>query len=135
MFPKEIYVLISQKISWKIFREVCKEFNQIVEEQNYKINRCNHLLTLMNLHPDKDWNFKGLSQNSNITWEIVKDNPDKDWSFGCLSQNPNITWKIVKNNPDKKWNFANLSILYLNVYKNEDILDIKILSFGGYFQR
>ena len=50
-----------------------------------------------------------ISQNPNITWEIVQNNPDKPWKYSMLSQNPNITWKIVRNNSDKSWSYYFLS--------------------------
>ena len=53
--------------------------------------------------------------NSNITWDIVKDNPDKPWDWLTLSRNWTITWNIVKDNPDKPWKW-----LYLS--KNPNIL-------------
>ena len=73
----------------------------------------------------KPWNFQYLSENLNITWEIVRDNPDKHWDFSFLSFNSNITWEIVRDNPDKPWNFSYLSknpnitweIVRDNVYK------------------
>ena len=33
-------------------------------------------------NPDLDWDFEYLSNNSNITWEIVQTYPDLPWSFG-----------------------------------------------------
>ena len=32
-----------------------------------------------NLGTNKNWNWRGLSRNPNITWEIVQANPDKPW--------------------------------------------------------
>jgi hypothetical protein len=46
-----------------------------------------------------------LSQNPNITWDIVKANPDRPWDYSSLSKNPNITWDIVESNLDKLWNY------------------------------
>jgi hypothetical protein len=54
-------------------------------------------------NPDKNWNWISLSRNPNITWEIVQNNPDKPWNWVYLSKNPNITWEIIKDNPDKPW--------------------------------
>ena len=34
-------------------------------------------------------------------WDFVLANHDKDWDWRGLSQNPNITWKIVQDNPDR----------------------------------
>ncbi len=67
-------------------------------------------------NPDKDWDYTMLSQNPNITWEIVQNNTDKPWDYSLLSQNPNITWDIVQNNPDKHWNYFSLS---LNLMKTD----------------
>ncbi len=52
-------------------------------------------------HPDKPWEYDMLSQNPNITWEIVKNNPYKPWDYNWLSLNPNIQWEI-RDNPYKK---------------------------------
>ena len=52
------------------------------------------------LTPQKEWNYDYLSENPNITWDIVLANPDKAWNYACLSMNPNITWDIVSANPD-----------------------------------
>ena len=64
---------------------------------------------IVQANPDKPWNFKMLSQNPNITWEIVQANPNKPWRFFWLSGNPNITWEIVQDNPDENWCFGWLS--------------------------
>src|SRR5690606_1940532 len=53
------------------------------------------------------WDY--LSENPNITFDIVKNNPDKPWYWRFLSANPNITFEDVKNNPDIPWNYNNLS--------------------------
>ena len=57
----------------------------------------NHLEKLLKLYPDKEWDYKYLSQNPNITWDNVQNNPDKPWNYYWLSSNPNITWNNVKN--------------------------------------
>ena len=45
----------------------------------------NHLEKLLKLYPDKPWNYKWLSNNPNITWDIVQNNPDKPWDYRILS--------------------------------------------------
>ena len=54
-------------------------------------------------NPDKPWNWYGISQNPNITWEIIQENPDKPWEWGLngISRNSNITCDIIQANPDK----------------------------------
>ncbi len=58
-----------------------------------------------------DWAY--LSKNSNITFEIIKNNPDicpsKTWDWYNIAMNENITWDIVKNNPFDRWNYRSLS--------------------------
>ena len=55
------------------------------------------------------FNWLWISQNPNITWDVVKDNLDKPWDWDGLSQNLNITWDIIKDNPDKPWDWYWLS--------------------------
>ena len=69
----------------------------------------NHLLKLLELYPDKPWDWCGLSENPNITWTVVESNPHKMWYWYELSKNPSITWTVVENNPDKPWNWWGLS--------------------------
>src|ERR1700678_205920 len=69
----------------------------------------NHIYILLELYPNKSWNYYYLSQNPNITWDIVQNNLSKLWNYEYLSQNPNITWDIVKANPDKPWSYYILS--------------------------
>ena len=59
--------------------------------------------------PSKRWSYDRLSLNPNITWDIVQANPTKGWDYYWLSANPNITWDIVKANPSKKWDYYELS--------------------------
>jgi hypothetical protein len=60
-------------------------------------------------NPDKPWNWEYLSENPNITWDIVVDNPEKKWDYDSLSVNPNITWDIIEANLDKPWIYELLS--------------------------
>lgn len=69
----------------------------------------NHLYILIKLYPDKPWNWYSISQNPNITWEIIQQNPDKPWNWSSISINPNITWKIIQQNPDKPWCWYGIS--------------------------
>ena len=59
----------------------------------------NDLVKLLDLQKDKPWDYEYLSENPNITWEIVQQNPDKPWDWSDISRNPNITSDIVINNP------------------------------------
>ena len=62
--------------------------------------------------PDKKWNFSedGLSGRPNFTIDWVREFPNKEWNFKYLSEHPNFTieWVscITGEFPDKKWNFS-----------------------------
>ena len=47
-------------------------------------------------------------------FQFILDNPDKDWHWFYLSENPNVTWEIVQNNPEYK--LAQRSLLRLYHY-------------------
>ena len=49
--------------------------------------------------------LSNISNNPNITWDIIKNNLDKNWNWHWISKNPNITWEIIQNNLDKNWDF------------------------------
>ena len=73
---------------------------------------------------DKDWEWEWLSENPNITWEIVEANPDKPWDWYGLSSNPNITWEIVEANPDKPWKWYRLSSNKFT--KEKEIIELRL---------
>ena len=61
--------------------------------------------------PEKSWDWNGLSENPNITFDIVQSYPEQPWKWGMygLSENPNITFDIVLAHPDKSWDWISLS--------------------------
>ncbi len=65
---------------------------------------------IVQANPDKRWNYSVLSVNPNITCEIVQANPDKPWSYNYLSENPNITFEIIRTNTDIEWEYDSLSL-------------------------
>ena len=104
----EIAKHINTGSTWKAWIFTCKSFNAMNSQK--QIDRfSNHLLTLLKLYPDKEWSWFWLSENPNITWDIVQKNPQIPWDWYWLSTNPNITWDIVQANPDKKWSWIGLS--------------------------
>ena len=42
-------------------------------------------------------------------WKFIENHPDKPWKWNWLSQNPNITFDIVLAHPDKPWHWGWLS--------------------------
>jgi hypothetical protein len=71
-----------------------------------------------------EWDWNALSSNTDITWDIVKNNPDKPWNFRVLSMNPNITWCIVQDNPDKPWDWGELSRNPSMLLSNQELVNI-----------
>ena len=67
-------------------------------------------------HPNKSWDWNGLSRNPNITFDIVLAHPEQPWDWYWLSLNPNITFDIVQSHPNKPWNWRNLS---RNMFNNK----------------
>ena len=62
-------------------------------------------MEMIEKYPDKpwDWGWCGLSDNPNITMEIIEKNLNKPWNWYYISQNPNITMKMIENSPEKPW--------------------------------
>jgi hypothetical protein len=60
----------------------------------------------------------------------VQANPDRPWNYSSLSENPNITWEIVKENPDRPWKFP-----YLNLKKDREKYIMECLNEDRYNAR
>ena len=60
-------------------------------------------------NPDKEWDWRVICWNENLTWEIIRDNPDKNWNWFRLAILPIITMDIIKNNPDKPWTWESIT--------------------------
>lgn len=50
-----------------------------------------------------------LSENPNLTWDIVKANPEIEWDYHTMTVNPNITWEIMQTNSE----FAQYKLMFL----------------------
>jgi hypothetical protein len=85
-------------------------------------------------YPKLPWDWNALSQNPNITWQIIKRNLRKPWNWENVSRNPSVnieiiedtryeypwsyyhvsanptlTWQFVSENLDKKMSFVQIS--------------------------
>jgi len=59
-----------------------------------------------------------ICPNPNISWEFVCEHPEIDWNYMRLTDNPNITLEIIFANADKRWsNFYNQKNENTNTYK------------------
>lgn len=66
----------------------------------------NVTIDIIKKYPDFNWDWMTISEREDITWEIVKENlnnPNIQWCWSELSRNPNITWKIIQENIDQPW--------------------------------
>ena len=75
-------------IAWSSTCKTLNGFNTVTERAKHS----NHLLTLIKMFPNKDWDYRYLGKNPNITWEIVVGNSQIKWCYYYLTRNPNITW-------------------------------------------
>lgn len=75
-------------------------------------------------YPNKNWDFKWLSSNPNISLKFIDENPQFDWNYGYLSQHPKLTPEFIErhkinNSENNKWDLyilasnLNLSIEYI----------------------
>ena len=56
------------------------------------------IIKLTEKYPDKKWRWYRLSNNPNITMDIIEKYPDKPWVWDIISENPNITIEFIENN-------------------------------------
>ena len=69
----------------------------------------NITMEMIETNPDKPWDWSCISRNPNITMEIIENNPDKPWDWICISQNPNITMEFIEKYMDKPWDWYYIS--------------------------
>src|SRR5438552_157711 len=83
------FIKICSGLDYKNIIIVCKDFYDFykLDHITYVRKFSNHLLTLLKLFPDKDWDWGGISHNPNITWDVIQDNPDKEWDWNGISCN------------------------------------------------
>ena len=69
----------------------------------------NLTMDIINANLDKPWEWYFVSHNPNITIKDILDNPDKPWEWDYISMNPNLTMKDILDNPDKPWRWNLIS--------------------------
>ena len=60
-------------------------------------------------HPDKGWDWEGVSRNPNITMEDIISHPENPWNWWWISLNPNLTMEFINSHPEKPWDWGNVS--------------------------
>ena len=85
------------------------------------------------------WCFSGLTENPNITFDIIESNPDLPWDMSWFSYNPNLDNDSMKY--IDKYDFGNIShnkfLYHDTVHKREKSKDIKCrhLYFQNIFEK
>jgi hypothetical protein len=108
------FLCTNKYITFEIINEFFNDYDTNVVNFDISENP-NITWDIVKSHPDIGWMFRSLSSHPNITLDIVKENPcppnddGDEWDYDMLSQNPNITWDIVQSNPEIEWNYHYLS--------------------------
>ncbi len=64
--------------------------------------------SFMMKHESKlDWYY--ISENPNLTIDMINANLDKTLKWDWISGNPNLTMDFINANPDKPWKWKNIS--------------------------
>ena len=95
----------------------------------YKVlsNNPNLTMELIEKYSYKPWDWHSISKNPNITMEMIEKYPDKPWDWKAISRNPNLTMEIINKYPDKEWRWdgisrnPNLTIEILKKYINKPL--------------
>lgn len=64
------------------------------------MRRVNLLEKLLELYPDKPWNYKELSCNKNIKIDFIQQYLNMPWVWNKISQNKNIKIEDIEARPD-----------------------------------
>ena len=76
--------------------------------------------SLINLWPDKQWNWLELSKNKNLDFNFLRENIHRPWTLYYISGNPNIVnnFDIVYQNIHRNWNLNYL------IYNYKECMDL-----------
>ena len=99
------YVSCHPDLTWNVIQANFEKICSSGISQNPNIT-----LDIIQENPKYPWDWWYISSNPNITWDIIQNNPDYPWEWDWISQNPNITWDIIQANCKKTWNWSWLSL-------------------------
>jgi hypothetical protein len=66
----------------------------------------NLTLDVIERNIDKPWVWMVISKNANLTWDFVQAHSEKSWDWTALSAHKCVTWEIIQSNLDKPWRWA-----------------------------
>lgn len=64
---------------------------------------------LIEMYPNKEWDWVQLSNNPDITFEFILKHKDKKWNWDRVSQNINIKIQNVVDHPYLRWEMMRLA--------------------------
>lgn len=103
-------LLENPNITWDIIQENLDLFtNSSPDAWSYISNNLNITMEIVDRHPEYNWDWRVLSAHKNVTWDDIYCRPNRPWDIGWMSRNPNITWDIVGHNLHLNWDWNALS--------------------------
>jgi hypothetical protein len=105
---------IIKEYAFKCYKENNNYYNDNIYYDKYYVcgQEKNPNITfdiIINNIPEYFYNWDRISENKNITTEILMKYPDKPWNYIKLSENKNITIDYIANNTDKDWSWFRIT--------------------------
>lgn len=109
------YLSKHKNIKWKDIKENldnkdCEwDIDEIYKNPNLEWKDIEYIMDTYDYETRRTCIWREISENSNITFDIIEKEYHRfDWDSG-MSLNPNITLDIIEKNPNKRWNLRDLS--------------------------
>ena len=64
------------------------------------------IIIFINKYPNKPWDWSWISENENITMDMIETYHTLPWDWKSISRNPNLTLKMIEKNPTMPWNWS-----------------------------
>jgi len=95
-----ILSFIPDGATYKTATLVCQQWHDICAgELRWMIAAySNHLLTLIKMFPNADWDWNLVTANPNFTLNMIMNGDKIQWIWECIIWNPNMPWEIIREN-------------------------------------
>jgi hypothetical protein len=60
-------------------------------------------------YPEKNWDYKYLSNHPNLNFDVVALFPEKQWDWESLNKHRHLNFDVVAMFPEKQWDWESLS--------------------------
>jgi hypothetical protein len=101
----EITLCIKHRKVWQL---TCCRIRQSVIRYPGPITNIENLRISFEQYPNYPWDYKLLSQNTDLPWSFILANLDKPWDYYWLSFNKHITYEIVLAHEELPWDYNHL---------------------------